>query len=216
MSARFESRAEGAVRVLVWDAPTRLFHWLMVLCFAGAYLTSESEVWRLVHVTLGYTMVGLLGFRLLWGLIGTRHARFAAFVRGPRAVRQYLGGVLQGQPEHHTGHNPAGAWSILAILAMTAAVGGSGWANYNDLAGEWVAELHELVANAMLLIVGVHVAGVLVSSHLHRENLARAMLTGRKTARAEDGIGSAWWSLAALMLAAVLGFWWLQWHGAAL
>ena len=216
MSATSASPAKPTGRVLIWDAPTRVFHWLMVLCFAGAYLTSESEVWRLVHVTLGYTMVGLIGFRLLWGVIGTRHARFAAFVRGPQAVAQYLRGLRGGQPEHHTGHNPVGALSILAILALTATIGITGFVNYNELAGEWVAELHELVANSMVLIVGVHVAGVVLSSRLHGENLARSMVTGYKQADLSEGIRSAWWSLAALMLAAVLGFWWLQWHSAAL
>ena len=216
MNATSVSHAEPAARVLVWDAPTRVFHWLMVLCFGVAYLTSESETWRLLHVTLGYTMVGLLGFRLLWGVIGTRHARFAAFVRGPQVVMQYLRSLRRGQPEHHTGHNPAGALSILAILALTAAIGASGYVTYNDLAGEWVAELHELVANSLMLIVGVHVAGVVVSSRMHRENLARAMVTGYKQADRSEGIRSAWWPVAALMLAAVLGFWWLQWHSAAL
>ena len=78
-----DRRGTAGRRVLVWDAPVRVFHWLMVLSFAGAYLTAESERWRLLHVTLGYTMAGLVVFRMLWGLVGTRHARFASFVRGP-------------------------------------------------------------------------------------------------------------------------------------
>src|SRR5690606_37588088 len=90
---------------LVWDVPVRVFHWLLVLCFAGAWLTAESEHWRLVHVTLGYTMAGLLAFRVLWGLVGTRYARFASFVRGPRAVIGYLKSLVGRHPEHHTGHN---------------------------------------------------------------------------------------------------------------
>lgn len=212
MSATSVSPVKPLGQVLIWDAPTRVFHWLMVLCFAGAYLTSESEVWRLVHVTLGYTMLGLVGFRLLWGVLGTRHARFAAFVRGPQVVKQYLGSLVQGQAAHHIGHNPAGAWSILAMLALTVALGASGWANYNDMAGEWLAELHEMVANGMLMMVAVHVAGVVVASVMHRENLARAMVTGHKLAHVGEGIRTAWWSLAAVLLAAVLGFWWLQWH----
>ena len=74
----------------------RVFHWLIVLCFAGAYLTAEHESWRLVHVTLGYTMAGLVVFRLLWGVVGTRYARFSNFVRGPRAVTAYIRGMLGG------------------------------------------------------------------------------------------------------------------------
>lgn len=208
------SAAASSATVLVWDAPVRVFHWLMVLCFAGAYLTAESEMWRLVHVTLGYTMAGLVAFRLVWGVVGTRHARFAAFVRDPRAVTQYLRSLLQGQPEHHTGHNPAGALAIVGMLGLTVAIAGTGWAAYNDLTGEWVAELHELVANGMLLLVGLHIAAVVVSSWLHRENLARAMLTGRKSGNPADGVRSAWRLLATILLISVLGFWYFQWQGA--
>ena len=85
-------------QVLVWDAPVRAFHWLMVLCFTGAYLTSESEAWRLIHVTLGYTMAGLVASRLVWGLIGTRYARFTSFVRGPQAVAHYVRTLLRQLP----------------------------------------------------------------------------------------------------------------------
>ena len=201
-------------KVLVWDMPVWLFHWLMVLCFAGAYLTAETERWRLVHVTLGYTMAGLVGFRLLWGLVGTRHARFASFVRGPAAVARYLRALLRGQPEHHVGHNPAGALAIVAMLGLAAALTASGWATYQDLGGEWLEEAHEVLANLMLAVVGVHVAGVWLSSRLHRENLVGAMVTGRKPAQPSDGIRRAWHSVAAIMLILILGFWWQQWHTA--
>jgi len=202
--------------VLVWDAPVRVFHWLMVLSFAGAWLTGDSERWRLVHVTLGYTMAGLLAFRLLWGVFGTRHARFADFVRGPRAAWRYVTSVLQGRAEHHVGHNPAGALAIMALLALTALSALSGWATYQELGGEWLEELHEGAANAMLAVVAVHLAGVLVGSWAHHENLVSAMVTGRKHAPPAEGIGRAWRSLAAVMLVAVLGFWWLQWRSAPL
>jgi cytochrome b len=201
--------------VLIWDAPVRVFHWLMVFSFAGAYLTAESETWRLVHVSLGYTMVGLVAFRMVWGVLGTRYARFSSFVRGPKYVWQYLRTLTRGQPAHHIGHNPAGALSILLLLALTVAVGASGWAIYEEMAGEWVAELHEGVANGMLLIIGVHIAGVVVASFMHRENLIRSMVTGYKSAVSDEGIHSAWWSMAAVILVAVLGFWWLQWHSVA-
>ena len=198
-------------KVLVWDAPVRVFHWLMVLSFAGAYLTAESERWRLVHVTLGYTMAGLVMFRVLWGFVGTRHARFASFVRGPVAVASYLRGLAGGRAEQGAGHNPAGALAIIALLGMTVVVTVAGWATYNDVGGGWLEELHESAANVMLAIVGVHVAGVLLGSWLHHDNLIGAMVTGRKRARPEDAVRSAWRSVAVLMLAAVLGFWWIQW-----
>jgi cytochrome b len=200
--------------VRVWDAPVRVFHWLMVLSFAGAWLSAESERWRLLHVTLGYTMLGLLAFRIVWGLVGTRHARFASFVRGPAAVRRYLAALWRGDAAHSTGHNPAGALAIVAMLLLTAVVGLSGWASYQEIGGHWLEEAHEAAANLMLAVVGVHLAGVLLGSWLHHENLVGAMFSGRKPGRPDEAIRSAWRSVAVLMLVAVLGFWWLQWRSA--
>jgi cytochrome b len=207
-------RSDRGHKVLVWDAPVRVFHWLMVLCFAGAYLSAESEHWRLLHVTLGYTMAGLVAFRIVWGVVGTRHARFSSFVRGPAAVAAYLRAMIQGRPRRHAGHNPAGALAIVALLGLAGVVVAAGWASYNDIGGEWLKELHEGAGNAMLALVGLHVAGVVISSRMQRENLIGAMLTGRKPGRPEDGVRRAWHVVAVLMLAAVLGFWWLQWQSA--
>ena len=201
-------------KIKVWDAPVRVFHWLLVLSFAGAYLSAESERWRLLHVTLGYTLGGLVAFRLVWGLVGTRYARFANFVRGPQAVLTYLRSLRKGQPQHHLGHNPAGAVAIVLLLLASVAVVGSGWAIYNDVGGEWLSELHDIAANSMLLVVAIHVAGVLVASRLHRENLVRAMVTGQKNGAPADGIRRTWAALAVLLVLAVLGYWWLQWQSA--
>jgi cytochrome b len=209
----FPSDADSKT-VLVWDAPVRIFHWLLALSFAGAYFTAESERWRLVHVSMGYTLAGLVVFRLLWGLLGTRHARFANFVRGPQAVTRYLKSLLSRQPEHHTGHNPAGALAIVGLLSLALLVAATGWSAYNDLGGEWLNEFHEGVANTMLILVGVHIAGVIVSSWMHRDKLVRAMFTGRKPGQASEGIRSAWWSVSVLLLACVLGFWYLVWQSA--
>jgi cytochrome b len=207
------TQATGAAhKVVVWDAPVRVFHWLMVFSFAGAYLTAESERWRLLHLTLGYTMAGLVAFRIVWGLVGTRTARFSNFVRGPRAVLRYMQALLSRLPEHHIGHNPAGAVAIVAMLALTLAIVASGWALFNDTGGEWLEGLHEFAANSMLAVIGAHIAGVLFASWRGHENLVGAMITGRKLGRPEDGIRSAWRSVAALMLIAAAGFWWTQWQ----
>ncbi len=205
---------QASTSVRVWDAPVRVFHWLMVLCFAGAYLTAESEHWRLLHVTLGYSMAALVVFRILWGVIGTRYARFTQFVRGPQAIKRYLGALFTAQPEHHTGHNPAGALAILGLLGLTLAIALSGWALYNSGAGEAFEDLHEVLANAMLALVGLHVAAVLLTSWRHRENLVAAMITGRKRGLPGEGIGKSWRIVAVLLLAGVLGFGWLQWQSA--
>lgn len=201
-------------KILVWDAPVRVFHWLLVLSFAGAYLTAESERWRLLHVSLGYTMGGLVAFRVLWGLMGTRYARFSSFVRGPAAVMRYGRTLWSRTPEHHVGHNPAGALAIVLLLLLSIASVATGWAIYNDVGGNWLEELHEVASNFMLAVVGVHVAGVVVASWRHRENLVRAMVTGQKEGTPDEGIQRRWRGLALIILVAVLGFWWQQWQSA--
>ncbi|MEY4911322.1 MAG: hypothetical protein RL761_985 [Pseudomonadota bacterium] len=198
-------------KILVWDAPVRVFHWLMVFSFAGAYLTAESERWRLIHVTLGYTMGGLVSFRIVWGLIGTRYARFSSFVRGFTAVRRYIHSLMKSKPEHHVGHNPAGAVVIVLLLLISIIVVATGWGVYNDAGGAVVEKLHEASANFMLLIVLVHIAGVVVSSWLHCENLIRSMVTGKKVAALNQGISIARTFLALIVVVVTFGFWYFQW-----
>lgn len=205
---------DSKTKILVWDAPVRVFHWLMVLSFVGAYLTAESERWRLLHVSLGYTLGGLVAFRILWGLLGTRYARFTSFVRGPAAVMRYLRGLMSAEPEHHVGHNPAGAVSIVLLLLLSVATVATGWAIDVNIGGHWLEDLHEGAASFMLAVVGVHVAAVLYTSWLHGENLVLSMLTGKKEGAPNEGIRWSWRPLGLLLLAAVLGFWWLQWQGA--
>lgn len=232
MNATSASRAESvgsaaeAPRILVWDAPVRVFHGLMVLCFALAWLTAESERWRLVHVSAGYTVAGLVAFRLIWGFVGTRYARFSQFVRSPAEAWNDLRDLLQGKAGHtvghpvghtvgHTvGHNPAGAWAILGLLSLAAGTALSGWATDREWGGHAVEELHEGLAQGLLLLVGVHVAGVIVSSLAHRENLVRAMVTGLRRGAPDQALRSARAGLAMVLLAAVLAFWGWQWQTA--
>jgi cytochrome b len=206
--------SEKLQKIRIWDAPVRVFHWLLALCFAGAYITSEGERWRLVHVTLGYTLGGLLLFRLVWGGVGTRYARFGSFVRGPAAVLRYLRSITVGQPEHHLGHNPAGAIAIVLLMLIGLALAATGYATYNDIGPGWLSELHDLLGNGMLLVVMVHLLGVVTASWQHRENLVRAMITGYKNGRPEQGIRRSWSVVAIVLLAAVLFFWWQQWQSA--
>lgn len=200
------------LRVRVWDLPVRLFHWLMAFSFAGAYLTAELDGWRPVHVTLGYTMAALVGFRVVWGFVGTEHARFASFVRGPKTTLAYVRSMFSGRPQHFTGHNPAGAVAIMLMLAIAIALAASGYLLYTERAGEWIEEAHELIANLMLAVVLAHIVGVLSASLMHRENLAKAMITGRKRSASATPAQSLRTGTALLLLLAVLGFWW--WQGA--
>lgn len=194
-------------RILVWDLPTRLFHWLLAGTFAGAWLTADSEHWIDVHVTLGYTFAGLIVFRLLWGFVGTRHARFSSFVAPPLPVVRYLASIARGKPEHHVGHNPAGGWAVLALLGLGAVTALSGYLAYNDHGSHWMEELHEGAASAMLALVFVHIGAVILSSFIHRENLAKAMLTGLKRGAASEAIRRPQWIAAGAIVVAVVGFW---------
>lgn len=196
--------------ILVWDWPVRLGHWLMVGGFIIAWLTSESETWRLVHAVSGSVVIAVALFRLPWGFIGSRYARFVDFVRGPGSVVDYLRSLIRLEPDHHTGHNPAGGWAIMLLLGLGIATGLVGWAMYNELGGEWLEELHEGLAATMLTVVFIHVAGVISGSLLHGENLVRAMITGHKQGSPDQAIPSAR-PLAAIFLLVwvAAASWWL-------
>lgn len=192
-------------KILVWDMPVRLFHWSLALAFTTAFITSESERWQLIHIASGYVVAVLIVFRLLWGLVGSRYARFSQFVRGQTAIREYLLGMLRLRPPHYTGHNPAGALAVLALLGLGLLTAATGWMTFNEVAGDWLEEVHEGVASAMLGLVFVHVAAVLWSSLLHRENLVAAMWHGYKQGRPEDGIARRYLPVAVGLLALIGG-----------
>jgi cytochrome b len=175
----------STVRVLVWDLPVRVFHWGLVATFSGAYLLSETERLRNIHVNLGYVMLGLVALRLVWGLVGSRHARFADFRYRPAEALAYLRGLVTGTAPRFLGHNPAGSYAVWAILGLAILTGASGYATYNEFGGELVEELHEFFANAWLGVVGLHIAGVVIGSLAHRENLPAAMVSGYKRAGTE-------------------------------
>lgn len=194
-------------RILVWDVPTRVFHWLLAVSFAGAFVTAESERYRDVHVILGYFVLALVVFRLVWGLVGTRYARFGSFAYGPLRVLIYVKSLFTRLPQHFVGHNPAGSWAIYGLLALSLLAGVSGYATYNDIGGHWMEDVHEALADVLLALVSIHIAGVLLSSVLHRENLVRSMLTGYKAGKSGDGIGSRHRVIGAVLAAAVAALW---------
>jgi cytochrome b len=197
-------------RILVWDLPVRLGHWLMAGGFALAWLTGESEEWRLVHVVAGGIVVGAAAFRLLWGFVGSRYARFSDFVRPPLAARDYLESLVRAAPQHHVGHNPAGGWAIVLLLCLGLLAGASGWLNYQEIGGKWLEEIHEGVTSAMLAVVCIHLAGVIVGSLVHRQNLPRSMVTGLKTGRDDEAIeGARPLAAAGLLVWTAAVAWWL-------
>ncbi len=201
--------APNTAEVTVWDPLVRLFHWMLVAAFCAAYFTQgepfealqdrmDGEWLQIVHVWAGYTIAGLLLFRLIWGFAGPRHARFGDFVRGPGVVFAYVKEVLTLRAPRHLGHNPAGGAMIVILLSSltVTVVAGlalygadkglgplAGWlADIGDSTVDAIEETHEFFANFTLLLVAGHLIGVVWESLLHRENLARAMITGRKRA----------------------------------
>lgn len=186
----------------VWDPVVRIGHWLLVAGFFTNYIM-EDEVMAL-HAWIGYTLLFIVLFRVFWGFVGSEHARFRDFLRSPSTVVGYVGNLSRGRVKHYLGHNPAGGVMILLLLLCMTALAFSGIVLYaleenaGPLAG-WVVEAgeggaralwtaderfweetHEVLVNAMLGLVIVHILGVVVASRLHRENLVRAMITGRK------------------------------------
>jgi cytochrome b len=194
-------------KIMVWDLATRAFHWLLALSFLGAYLSGEADGFRTLHAIFGYTVAALLLFRIAWGVVGTRHARFSAFALSPRAALDYARSLFSGAPKHFVGPNPLGSWSAVALLALLALVVVTGMADYLGFAGEIAGELHEGAASAALVLVLLHIAGVIISSILHGENLVRAMLSGYKRGDAKDAATGARTITALAVLAAVAAFW---------
>ena len=168
--------------VRVWDLFVRIFHWSLVACVFLNFLVEEGET---LHKGIGYAASALVAARIVWGFVGSRHARFADFFPTPARLRQHLSALLAGQPEHHVGHNPLGALMMLALLALVLALGLTGHLQTTDMfwGDEWLEELHEGLANALLGLAGLHAAAAIVVGRLERTNLIGAMITGIKLRR---------------------------------
>jgi cytochrome b len=163
--------------ISVWDPLVRVFHWSLVAFFATAYLSAEEA--ESLHPYAGYAVGLLILFRLVWGVMGTRHALFRDFVRAPGEVIRYLRELVQGRARHYIGHNPAGGIMIVLLLASLSGTVITGLVMLETD----VEELHEFFANLTVLLVVFHLLGVVVSSCLHHENLVKAMITGKKEER---------------------------------
>lgn len=166
--------------VKVWDLFVRVFHWSLVGLFVTAYATGDEI--EQVHIAAGYAIAGLLALRIIWGFVGPRRARFSSFVRPPREVFAYLRDVALFRARRDLGHNPAGGIMIVALIAALTGACVTGYMMTTDAfwGAKWVEEVHKLLANATLGLILLHVLGVLVASIQHRENLVKAMITGRK------------------------------------
>lgn len=175
------TKAEGGW-VKVWDPLLRLAHWGLAAAVTLALVSSDD---RRLHEAAGYAALGIVGLRILWGVVGPIHARFTDFVYSPGTVLAYLRDLSRLSARRYLGHNPAGGAMILALLVLVLVAGVSGWMSLTDrfFGVGWVENLHSASGNLLMFLVIGHVLGVIVSSMLHRENLVRAMITGRKPAK---------------------------------
>ncbi len=181
-------RRGAADTVPVWDRLVRLLHWTLVAGVALGWLTTE---WRTSwHQPVGYAGLVALALRLWWGFAGGRYARFAQFVRGPRATLAYARALLARDERRHLGHNPLGGWMIVALLACLAGLALTGWLYTTDWlwGDETVEAVHRALAWTLVGLAALHVAGVLLTGRRQRENLVVAMVTGRKRAPAGDDV----------------------------
>ena len=204
----------------VVDATTRMLHWLMALSFTGAYLTADGERWRLVHMSLGYTLAGLLVARVLWGLFGPRQARLSMLWRKLQGLPAWLKSLpsvksaATAQPVWHQGQNLMMALIVVLILGAVVPLTLSGYAVWAEWGGEWLEDMHELFGNALLMMVLAHIGLIVLTSLLRRKNQALPMLTGRAAGPGPDLAKRNHGLLAALVLACVIGFWSWQWSNA--
>jgi cytochrome b len=201
----------------IWDLPTRLFHWTLTILIVMQYATAQFRVLDMSwHIRGGYAVLTLLVFRLLWGFAGSQTSRFREFVRGPRALMNYLRARFAGDTRPGVGHNPLGGWSVLALLLCLAIQVTTGLFASDDLdtegplaahvAARWVkvaTRIHDANENVLLMLIALHVIAVLLYLLLGRENLITPMLSGRKhVPTAVLRFVSAWRALLLLAIAA--------------
>ncbi|RYG39308.1 MAG: cytochrome b [Burkholderiales bacterium] len=196
-------------QVLVYDLPTRLFHWLFagffITAFAIANLVDDDSARFSLHMLAGVGMVSVVAFRLVWSLVGTRHARISDLVLAPAQLLAYFKGIFSGTSRRWIGHNPASSWAALAMISLALGMGTTGYLMATSAGGESFKDVHELMANAFLAVVLLHVGGVLVHVLRHRDRLASSMVTGRKPALTSDQVPVRAMPVAGLALVVMTG-----------
>jgi cytochrome b len=211
-------RAENGKGSLIWDLPTRLFHWLLALLVLAAFLSEDN---RYLHERIGIVILVLIIFRLIWGVIGGHYARFGSFVRGPTAVLAHVEEMRQPNPPQHIGHNAAGGWMVIALLVLMLTQAGLGLFSrdlitYNGpLSGlissglsAQLTTVHKILSNVVLAAVALHIGAIAVYFLWKKQNLLRPMLTGRRADLTEADLPplrirapSLFWAFGALMVA---------------
>lgn len=182
--------------IVVWPLSLRLCHMIMALAFFGAYWSGESDRYHLWHLACGWILLFVVGFRLYLGFVGNYYVQFRSFLPDPRLIVRYLRSLIQPPILHFTGHNPAGAVAIYAILILGTLSALSGAiSEYDWVGGVWgrvIESSHEALTETMMVVIGIHLIGVVVSSFWHRENLPKSMITGIKMGHQDEAERAAY------------------------
>jgi len=210
---------------IVWDLPVRLFHWVLVVLFAAAWLTAEQgPAWMDRHMQVGYSIMALVLFRLLWGLYGSDQAKFVTFLRGPGKVFAYVKNLLRSGADQSVGHNPLGGWSVVAMLSLLLFQASTGLFANDDIYNEgpltgWVSnatsglltKIHKLNFNLLLAIIAIHIVAVLAYLLVKKENLIKPMFSGFKELEAHQPASRQrpWWLALVTLLACGAAVGWL-------
>ena len=195
----------------VYDWPTRILHWLFAGSFVAAFFIAKSfddeSAYFPVHMLLGLALVGVVSLRVVWGFIGSRYARFSSFRLRPADLVTYLKNMLGGKGERFLGHNPASSWAAITMMALTLALGITGYLMTAVGNQELIEEVHELLANAFFVVVVAHVAGVLLHTMIHRDWIGLSMIHGgKRPVEQEPGIARNHWAVGLLVLSMAGGF----------
>ncbi len=180
-----------AAHVAVWDPLVRLFHWLVVAgVVTNLFIITDG---KLVHRWIGYAVLSAVLVRLVWGFIGTRHARYSDFIPSPSRLWSYSKALLARREPRYIGHNPAGALMMMALILLLLELGATGWMQTLDAfwGVQWVQDLHTAGANAIMVLAGLHALAAIRESVRHRENLIWSMITGRKRAPSGSDVDQA-------------------------
>ncbi|MEY4481472.1 MAG: hypothetical protein RIQ84_634 [Pseudomonadota bacterium] len=204
--------AQLSKRMMSWDAAVMVSHWLLAICFVGAVMTQDSEKYRLLHVTMGYTMFGLVAFRLVWGFIGGKYARFNSIYPRIKKVIEYLKSLFTAEPQAFIGFHAIGFLAAYLLLAVILMVTISGYIVYEELGPDLFEDLHETLGNLLIAIVCIHIGGVVINAVIQKVKLA---MSAEQTGAAKRVAGTIERSrpykwMAALIILAVTYFWVIQ------
>ena len=195
-------------RMLVWDSPIFFTHWLLAICFLGTIVTQESEKFRLVHVTMGYTMLGIVGFRVIWGFIGSKYARFTTIKPRFLSVRENIQAILSGNKEFSIGLNAVGFLAAYLLMGLVLLVSATGYLVFNEIGPELISEIHELVGNLLIVVVVVHVGSIPLNAMYQRLQKTNGEVAKNVGVLAQRARPYKWVTITILL--AVIYFWSIQ------